>query len=273
MDERGVDLLLACSRANVGYLADYTYYVAQGLPYVLEDGLQWSITFVGLPRDPATSPFITPVSSEHGSITRADPWIEDRRFWGPKWTYAGQESPTSGGAPGDVTECVAAAIRERGLAESRIALEIDATPAPRYLRMRELLPQAELVDAAPILRELRIVKSERELARLREVAAATDAATAAAYDALGGVPTERELQTVIARMLVDHGMAFGWCSIAYGPKGTTLIEPTDVEPTPGEIVRIDIVGMHGGYFSDMSRVNAFRRRPDDAALRAHAAIL
>ena len=52
MDEVGVDLLLGCSRANVGYLADYTYYVAQGLPYVLEDGRQWSITFVGVARDP-----------------------------------------------------------------------------------------------------------------------------------------------------------------------------------------------------------------------------
>lgn len=32
MEEMGADLLLGCSRANVGYLADYTYYVAQGLP-------------------------------------------------------------------------------------------------------------------------------------------------------------------------------------------------------------------------------------------------
>src|SRR5438093_2147876 len=114
MEEQGVDLIVACSRANVGYLADYTYYVAQGLPYVLEDGRQWSITFVGVPRDPGVRPFITPVSSEHGSITHADPWIDDRLFWGPKWTYSGQASPTAGGAPGDVAECVADAVRERG---------------------------------------------------------------------------------------------------------------------------------------------------------------
>ena len=273
MDELRVDLLLGCSRANVGYLADYTYYVAQGLPYVLEDGRQWSITFVGVARDSKIPAFVTPVSSEHGSIAYADPWIADRRFWGPKWTYAGQASPTSGGAPADVAECVADAIRERGLANGRIALEIEATPATRYLRLRELLPNAEFLDAAGIFRDLRIIKTEREIARLREVAVATDAATAAAYDALPGAPTENELQTVIAGTLVDHGMAFGWCSVAYGPKGTTLIEATDRAPAQGEIVRIDIVGLHHGYYSDMSRVNAFSRRPDDAALRAHAAIL
>jgi Xaa-Pro dipeptidase len=273
MDELGVDLVLGCSRANVGYLADYTYYVAQGLPYVLEDGRQWSITFVGVARDAKIPAFVTPVSSEHGSIGHADPWIADRRFWGPKWTYSGQASPTAAGAPADVAECVADAIRERGLAKGRIALEIEATPATRYLRLRELLPEVEFVDAAGIFRDLRIIKTEDEIARLREVAVATDAATTAAYEALPGAPTETELQTVIAGTLVDHGMAFGWCSVAYGPKGTTLIEATDRAPAPGEIVRIDIVGLHRGYYSDMSRVNAFSRRPDDASLRAHAAIL
>lgn len=273
MDELRVDLLLGCSRANVGYLADYTYYVAQGLPYVLEDGLQWSITFVGVARDPKIASFVTPVSSEHGSIEHADPWIADRRFWGPKWTYSGQASSTSGGAPADVAECVADAIRERDLASGRVALEIEAIPATRYLRLRELLPDVEFVDAAGIFRDLRIIKTEREIARLREVATATDAATTAAYEALPGGPTEIELQGVIAGSLVRSGMAFGWCSVAYGPKGTTLIEATDRPPAPGEIVRIDIVGIHHGYYSDMSRVNAFSRRPEDAALRAHAAIL
>jgi Xaa-Pro dipeptidase len=213
------------------------------------------------------------VSSEHGSIAHADPWIADRRFWGPKWTYAGQSSPTERGATSDVVASVAEALRERGLSDGRVGLEIEAISAPRYQRLRELLPRAEFVEAASVLNELRIVKTETEIARLREVATATDAAIAAAYDALPGGPTELELQTVMAGVLVERGMAFGWCSVAYGPKGVTLIEPTDLRPTPGEIVRIDLVGMHGGYYSDMSRVNAYARTPDDAAQRAHAAIL
>ncbi|TMB97573.1 MAG: aminopeptidase P family protein [Chloroflexi bacterium] len=273
MEEQGVDLIVACSRANVGYLADYTYYVAQGLPYVLEDGRQWSITFVGVPRDSKLEPFITPVSSEHGSISYADPWIGERRFWGPKWTYAGQASPTAAGAPGDVASCVADAITERGLASGRVAIELEGTPAPRYLRLRELLPKAEFVDAARILDALRIVKTPTEIARLREVARVTDLAIRAGYEALSETPTELQVQSAMARVFVEHGMSFGWCSVAYGPKGVTLIEPTELHPTVGEIVRIDVVGIHHGYYSDMSRVNSFRRRPNDDCLRAHAAIL
>src|SRR5439155_17857751 len=88
MDQRGVEALLVCSRANVGYLADYTYYTAQA--YVGEDTV-----------------------STH--------------------------------APEDVAEAAVAALRDRGLGDGGIALELAAVPASRYLRLRELLPDAELV--------------------------------------------------------------------------------------------------------------------------------
>ena len=77
----------------------------------------------------------------------------------------------------------------------------------------------------------------------------------------------------MATALSGNGFRFGWCSVAYGPKGTTLIEPTDRVAAPGEIVRVDLVGFYRGYFSDMSRVCAFARMPSDDSKRAHAAIL
>src|SRR5215471_4881153 len=125
MDQRDVEALLVCSRANVGYLADYTYYTAQALPFLLEDGREWSLSFIGLPRDPALGAFITPVTGEEGIIRYADPWIEDRRMWGPRWAYVG-EATTSNAAPGDVAEAVAGALRDRGLGDGKIALELAA---------------------------------------------------------------------------------------------------------------------------------------------------
>ncbi len=272
MDEQGVEALLVCSRSNVGYLADYTYHTAQGLPFLLEDGREWSLELVGLPRDPSLGAFITPNSGEEGVIAHADPWIADRRIWGPPWRYAGRAS-ASARAPSDVAECVAGALRERGLGEGRIALELAAIPAARYLRLRELLPRAEFVDAAPILWKLRIVKSAEEIARLRQLAGATDVAIRAGYEALRAGFTELDLERTMAGALVAQGMSYGWCSIAYGPKGATLVQPTDRLPAPGEIVRVDLVGMDRGYYSDISRVAAFARMPDAECQRAHAAIL
>jgi Xaa-Pro dipeptidase len=214
---------------------------------------------------------MTPVSSEHGSVSFADPWISDRRLWGPTWTYVGSAGVSE--PPREVAACVADAVRERGLAETRIGLEISAVPARAYLRLGELLPHAEFVDAASIFRDLRIVKAPEEIARLRKLAAATDEAIAVGYEALDAKCTELEFQRVMATSLSEGGFRFGWCSVAYGPKGTTLIEPTDRVAAPGEIVRVDLVGFYRGYFSDMSRVCSFARMPNHDSKRAHAAIL
>jgi Xaa-Pro dipeptidase len=272
MDEQSVEAMLVCSRANVGYLADYTYYTAQALPFLLEDGREWSMSFVGLPRDPALGAFITPVTGEEGIIRHADPWIEDRRLWGPQWAYVG-DATASTVAPNDIAEATATALRDRGLGDGRIALELAAVPASRYLRLRELLPRAEFVDAAPIMWALRLIKTPAEIERLRHVAEVTDAAVSQAYEQLDATCSETDFERRLAGALIERGVTYGWCSIAYGPKGATLVQPTDRLPAPGEIVRVDLVGIYEGYYSDISRVAAFGRQPDGHAERAHAAIL
>jgi Xaa-Pro dipeptidase len=272
MEAQNIEAVLVCSRANVGYLADYTYYTAQALPFLLEDGREWSMSFVGLPRDPALGAFITPVTGEEGIIRHADPWIEDHRLWGPRWAYVGAATDSSA-APNDIAEAAATALRDRGLGDGKIALELAAVPAARYLRLRELLPGAEFVDAAPIMWALRAVKTPTEIERLRRVAEVTDAAVRDGYEHLDADCRETDFERRMAGALIERGVTYGWCSIAYGPKGATLVQPTDRLPAPGEIVRVDLVGMYAGYFSDISRVAAFGRTPHAHAQAAHAAIL
>jgi Xaa-Pro dipeptidase len=148
-----------------------------------------------------------------------------------------------------------------------------AVPAARYLRLRELLPNAEFVDAAPIMWALRSVKTPREIERLRHVAEVTDAAVSQAYEQLDADCREIDFERRLAGALIERGVTYGWCSIAYGPKGATLVQPTDRLPAQGEIVRVDVVGIYEGYYSDISRVAAFGRTPDAHAQAAHAAIL
>lgn len=275
LERHGADLLLVCSRQNIGYVADYTYYVGQGLPTILEDGREWSMAYVGVPRDPRRDPFMTIQTAEEHIVAFADPWIEDRRVWGPTFRFGhGQGarlSPSS--APEQVMDAVVEALRDLGLAEGVIALETSAMPANMYERLREALPGLRIADPWPILWELRLHKTDDEIARLRRVAEITDAALGDGYAALHDGLTELGLRDVVAAGMASRGADFGWTSVAYGPKGQLVVEPTSLLPVAGEVVRVDLVGTWHGYYSDMSRVGVFGQPPSPEIARAHDAIL
>jgi Xaa-Pro dipeptidase len=268
-------MLLVCSRQNVGYVADYTYYVGQGLPTILEDGRQWSRAYAGLPADPSLGAFITVQHAEEHILAQADPWITDRRAWGPIFQYDAEGAPARQPGLGSqgVVEAVVSALNDRGLESGTIALELSALPADAYIRLREQLPRATFVDAGSILWELRIRKSGEEMRRLRRIAQISDAAIEAGYEALDAAQSEIATRQVMASAVAARGAEFGWTSVAYGPKGTLNIEPTARLPATGEIVRIDLVGSYRGYYSDMSRVGSLGRIESRDARRAHAAIL
>lgn len=273
--DAGADLLLVSSRQNVGYVADYTYYVGQGLPTILEDGREWSRSFAGVPADPSLGAFMTVQHAEEHIAAQADPWITDRRAWGPVFQYDATGAPARSAdrASSGVVDAVVTALEDRGLEAATIALELSALPTDAYLRLRERLPKATFVDAGPIIWPLRLRKSDEELHRLRTIAQITDAAIEAGYEAFDGAQSEIATRHVMAATMAARGADFGWTSVAYGPKGVLNIEPTSRLAAPGEVLRIDLVGNYGGYYSDMSRVGSFGTVQDRAVHRAHEAIL
>lgn len=83
-------------------------------------------------------------------------------------------------------------IRERG--GSRVGFEFDSNifTAERYLRLGAELPLVELVDFSRVIWELRVVKSDEELACLRRAAQIADAAVTAGIQAIRVGASERE---------------------------------------------------------------------------------
>ena len=60
-------------------------------------------------------------ASEATTLERDDPWIKDRRYWGPGYYIQTWSEPNPD--PGDPAEQVAAALHERGLVNGVIAVE------------------------------------------------------------------------------------------------------------------------------------------------------
>ena len=155
MEAAGVDCLLATSKHNVAYLSDYWHAVSDDY-YVLWDTSVTHKTFCGVPADPAKEAFLVAGASETTTLEREDPWIKDRRYWGPgyyiqTWGVAKPE-------PGDPTAVVADALIEKGLSSGTIAVERRYLGVSYFDQLVERLPNARFVDAEEIIWKLRKIK-------------------------------------------------------------------------------------------------------------------
>lgn len=269
MDEMGIDLILVSSPENTGYLADYDFYINGGHPFMLDGTDRWTGRMVGIPRQEERGPFIAAISFEDTLMKHFDVWIHDRSYFGPQMFYQGYSEKQDYAE--SLIECVVEAIRERGLAESTIAVDMAFMAAAHYVELRKLLPKATFVDAEPLLWELRVIKSPEEIRRIRKAAQATDAAVDAAYAACHEGMTELEFQRILKQTMVQEGTDHGWSSVAFGPKGATLVMATEERLAPGQVVRMDACARYQGYISDISRVRVFGE-PSDEIKRAHDAI-
>lgn len=155
----------------------------------------------------------------------------------------------------DPMQVLAGMLRNLGVAEGRIGLEMDAIPADRWEMLKSLLPRARWEHGADAFHHARMVKTPAELAKLRMAARAADLAQAEAHAQVREGMTEQELY----RLLVDR-------ALAHGAEGILMIQVAAAErstfsnPTPsdrrlkrGEIVKVDVFVTVGGYLSDTGR--------------------
>ena len=152
--------------------------------------------------------------------------------------------------------------------------------AARSLALRSARPGLEQVDAAPVLRELRMRKSAEEIESLRRAAAAIDSVHAAMGQWLRAGRTEREVGADIADAILAAGhRSADFVIVASGPNGASPhADVTDRVVSAGEPVVVDIGGsMPDGYCSDSTRVYSVGepseqyRRSYDVLLQAQQA--
>lgn len=138
--------------------------------------------------------------------------------------------------------------------------------AMQSLRFRDALPGAEQVLAGTVLRELRMRKSEAEVAALREAGAAIDAVHAQVPGFLRAGRTEREVGRDIAEAILAAGhTTVDFVIVASGHNGASPHhELSDRIIQPGEPVVVDIGGqMPSGYCSDSTRVYSVGEPPKE----------
>lgn len=154
---------------------------------------------------------------------------------------------------------LAAALLRRGA--SRIAVEPRAR-AFVFWRLAEVLGTKSVLSGDAVVRELRGVKDEHELALMRAASELTQRAVAAVGESLSAGVTDLEIEARLRRAQRKLGLVDAW--------GMALIGPDAILPhggaggralERGDSILIDTGGRLHGYCSDTSRSWTFGAPP------------
>ena len=185
MDAAGIDVLLVHSIVDNCYLSGY-----QSL---------WPEAYACLvvPRD--GEPFMQ-VGEIEGALAVLQGYVKDI----VTFSWVGADI-----APTQLSQLLA----DRGFGSSSIGVQLGSIEmglrgpldARAYLRLTELLPNATFVDATTLMFDIRVVKSEAELAHMRRAAQITSAGMAAAVEATEPGVNENTLSAIGAKAMIDLG--------------------------------------------------------------------
>jgi len=146
------------------------------------------------------------------------------------------------------------ALRDLGVTGGRIGVDI-ATPSVLD-NLARALPDVEIVDVGPAMRDARLVKNEDELELMRFASRVSDATMAAAIAAIEPGVRECDVLAVAMGVLFRNGAEVPQCNlIVCSGEGTMPMQRFASERAiePGDLVMLDLGGCFGGMFSELAR--------------------
>jgi Xaa-Pro aminopeptidase len=247
MSEAGVDVVLATTRHATRYLlGGYRYHFYADVDPM---GRSRYLSVVGYPRSRPDGAFFVGLPGETPQLDREGIWVPDVR--------ATARSSVEAAA------VAADAITSLGLGGGTIAVEMPFLPADAYGELSRRLAHATLVDAVPILEDLRAIKRPGELALLREASDRIVESMQAVIGAAEPGVTTREIAQRLRAEEVARNLGFDYCLAATAR--SFYRAPGDDRWDAGTTISLDSGGNREGYIGDLARM-AVMGEPD-AAMR------
>jgi len=154
----------------------------------------------------------------------------------------------------DPADLLADALTEAGAGAGRIAIELDYMPAQDYIRLRERLPGALFAPCRELYFNVRMIKTDEEIAVLKAVGSLTDRVAGEALREVRPGMTEKTLAQIIGNRMLEGGCEGLKCQVGSGVRsGITNCTPTGKEIEKGDVLRIEILGDMAQYRSNVTR--------------------
>lgn len=245
MHERQIDALLVCTEPEVRYFTGFH------TPFWQSPTRPWFVVVPATGKPVAVIPSI-------GVATMSTTWIDDVRSWS-------SPQPDDDGVT-LLVEC----IREVAGSNARVGVPMGPEthlrmPLRDVDRLRAEL--GDFVDATDIVVELRMVKSEAEIAKHRHICGLVSNAFDELPNLLHTGMTEREAFAAFRGEILRQGADdVPYLVGATGPGGIDDIirQPSDRIIADGDLLIFDTGSTYDGYFSDFDRNFAFTSAETDA---------
>ncbi len=240
MARQGIDLLVVGASADLFYLIGYEGHESERMSVLV------------LPRDGAPQYVVpgleAPLLREQRDLLQIVPWEET-------------EDPAA-----KVAAVAGAAV------QGTIAAG-DELWSVFTLRLQRAMPRARWAEGGQLLRPLRMIKDEREIALLAEAARRTDESWEEFLTLSITGLTEWEVRDRLLALLTARGLQPVFCNVGSGPNGASPHQTaSDRVIGPGDAVVCDWGGTLEGYNSDVTRT-AHVGEPSPEFVRAYEAVL
>jgi Xaa-Pro aminopeptidase len=166
----------------------------------------------------------------------------------------------------DAMDVLAEVLRKHGLAGAQIGIEMDYLPAGDFAALREKLPQARFAAAQAMLARLREIKTPQEIDILRRLSRIADRAITEACRSIEVGNTEMDLAAALTRGIYEQGAEyFKLMIVATGERSVfPNVGPTDRVLRHGDVCRVEIFPIIGGYHAGVCRTAAVGAAPPQA---------
>ncbi|MDQ2741750.1 MAG: Xaa-Pro peptidase family protein [Chloroflexota bacterium] len=280
MRESGLDAIIATSPENVAYVADY---------YCLSHWCnKGTLVFAVLPADNTISPCLITLALEFTAWAETPSWIVDVRVYGTSYDEIGIRRTRAPLVPEDemiVQACMSSSrlpgwrdvliksLADRGLLRGRLGLDGSGLSHVMWKEIVSGLPRAAFIEAADLLRQVRMVKSPQEIERLRRSSEITEQALADTMSEVQPGVSERELAHRYNSRVAELGGIPALTLITGGRRsGHPHALTSDYVLQVGDMVKFDLGCRYSLYWSDTARAMVVNDATD-RQIKVHQALL
>jgi len=164
-------------------------------------------------------------------------------------------------------------LKERDLAQGKIGLDEGNLTPGIFDEIKRNLPGAEITDAYRLLQEIRMVKTEEEIERLKKSVGIVEKAVDTAFTLVKDKMTEEELARKFWGVIIEEGGMPVFTAMGFGHRSAyPNVDPSSKKLQKGEVIRFDVGCTYKGYSSDLARTGIFGS-PTEKQAKYYDAIL